>query len=459
MSKNSNNMTTGSLMPKIIKFAIPLALTGLLQLIYNAADMMVVGRFAGSNSLAAVGATATLVNLTVNLFIGLATGSGVVVAKYIGAGDGKSVHRSVHTTMLLSVVSGAIVMAVGMVFSPVFLRWMDTPEDIIALSILYLRIYFAGAPANMIYNYGAAILRANGDSKRPFYFLTASGLINIGLNLLFVIKFNLDVAGVAYATIISQYISAICVVIALSGSSDIIRLSFGKLRFYKKELLEIIRIGLPAGIQGSLFSISNVLIQSSVNSFGSIAVAGNTAAANIDGIIYVCCNAVSQSAMTFASQNYGAKKYKRIGQAYADCMIAVTVLAAALCGGFYIFRVPLLGIFTTDSKVVEAGCVRLTIMAATYWLDSFMDVTTGQLRGMGRSVSPMVVTIAGVCLFRIVYLATYFRAHRSLETIYYSYPISWIITTTVLVICFIFAYRNILRKGKAEEENENISLG
>lgn len=452
MSKKSNDMTTGSLMPKIIKFAIPLALTGLLQLIYNAADLMVVGRFAGSNSLAAVGATSTLVNLTVNLFIGLATGSGVVVAKYIGAGDGKSVHRSVHTTMLLSVVSGAIVMTVGMIFSPVFLRWMNTPDDIIGLSVLYLRIYFAGAPANMIYNYGAAVLRANGDSKRPFYFLTASGLLNIGLNLLFVIKFNLDVAGVAYATIISQYISAACVVIALAGSSDIIRLSFGKLRFYKKELLEIIKIGLPAGIQGSLFSISNVLIQSSVNSFGSVAVAGNTAAANIDGIIYVCCNAVSQSAMTFASQNYGAKKYRRIGQTYADCMIAVMILAAVLCGTFYFFRVPLLGIFTTDPKVVEAGCVRLTIMAATYWLDSLMDVTTGQLRGMGRSVSPMIVTIAGVCLFRIVYLATYFRSHRTLETIYYSYPISWIITTTVLVICFIFAYRNILVKEKTVEE-------
>lgn len=460
MAKKTKDMTTGALMPQIIAFSIPLALTGLLQLVYNAADMMVVGRYAGSRSLAAVGATSMLVNLTVNLFIGLATGSGVVVAKNIGAGDGKSVHRAVHTTMLLSVVSGIIVMTLGICFSPTFLRWMSTPDDIIDLSVLYLKIYFAGAPANMIYNYGAAILRANGDSKRPFFFLTSAGLINIALNLVFVIKFNLDVAGVAYATIISQYISAICVVIALVSNSGIIHLSIKKLRFYKTEFSEIIRIGLPAGIQGSLFSISNVLIQSSVNSFGSIVIAGNTAAANIDGIIYVCCNAVSQSAMTFSSQNYGARKYDRIKRTYADCMIAATVLSGAMCALFYMLRVQLLGIFTTDPNVIAAGSVRLGIMAATYWLDTFMDVTTGQLRGMGRSVSPMIVTVVGVCVFRTIWLMTVFRAYHTLEVIYYSYPASWIITVAALLVCYFYACRSINReKGKQVENNENTCAG
>lgn len=451
MSKSTRNMTEGPLMPQIIAFSIPLALTGLLQLVYNAADMMVVGRFAGSKSLAAVGATSMLVNLTVNLFIGLSTGAGVVVARHIGAGEKDDAHRAVHTTMLLGAVSGVFVMIVGVLLSSTFLRWMGTPDDIIDLSSLYLRIYFVGAPANMIYNYGASVLRASGDSKHPFYYLTAAGLINIGLNLLLVIKFNLDVAGVAYATITSQYISAVLVVMTLLREKSFLKLSIKKLRFYKKELKEIIRIGLPAGIQSSLFSISNVLIQSSVNSFGSVVVAGNTAAANIDSIIYTCCYAVSQSAMTFSSQNYGAMKIDRIKKTYIDCMITAGLLSLTLSGLFYFFRVPLLGIFTTDSEVIKAGCVRLVIMTSTYWINSLMDVTTCQLRGIGRSLSPMVVTIAGVCGFRIVWLATYFKRHQTLEVLFYSYPISWVMTITALIVCFIIAYRSISKKiSKAE---------
>lgn len=455
MSKNKAvDMTTGSLLPKIIKFTIPLALTGLLQLVYNAADMMVVGRYAGSISLAAVGATSMLVNLNVNLFIGISTGSGVVVAKQIGAGDTKAIHRAVHTTMLLSIVSGAFVMAVGMLLSPQFLKWMGTPDDIIGLSTTYLRIYFAGAPANMIYNFGAAVLRANGDSKRPFYFLTASGLINILLNLLFVIKFNMDVAGVAYATIISQYISAACIVITLITSSDSIKFSPKKMKFYKTELAEILRIGLPAGIQGSLFSISNVMIQSSINSFGSTVIAGNTASGNIDGIIYVCCNAVSQASMTFSSQNLGAGKYDRIGKIFLRCFVLSMAICAGLCGTFYIFRNALLGIFTTDPKVVEAGAVRLTIFTLTYWLDAFMDLLTGQMRGLGKSLSPMAITLAGVVGIRTIWLYTIFRTHHTLKVLYWSYPFSWTVTVIALLICYIFIYRKDIRPYRKEAKAE-----
>ena len=444
-ARKNRDLTTGPLMPKIIAFTIPLALTGLLQLVYNAADMMVVGRYAGSISLAAVGATSMLVNLNVNLFIGISTGAGVVVAKYIGAGDAEKVRRSVHTTMLLGLVSGAVVMAVGMTFSPQFLKWMGTPDDIIGLSTTYLRIYFAGAPANMIYNFGAAVLRANGDSKRPFYFLTSAGIINIILNLIFVIRFNLDVAGVAYATIISQYISAVCVVAALLHESGAIHLSPAQLRFHKSELAEILRIGLPAGIQGSLFSISNVMIQSSINSFGSTVIAGNTAAGNIDGIIYVCCNAVSQSAMTFTSQNYGAKKPKRINKTFADCILLSMAVSFVLCGVFYLFRNQLLGIFTTDSDVIAAGNIRLTIFTLTYFLDTLMDVTTAQMRGFGKSVSPMAITLAGVVGLRTVWLFTVFRMHHTLQWLYYSYPVSWLMTETVLIITYIFIYRNTVK--------------
>lgn len=453
MSKNKTlDMTTGSLMPKIIRFTIPLALTGLLQLVYNAADMMVVGRYAGSIYLAAVGATSMLVNLTVNLFIGISTGSGVVVAKRIGAGDKDAVHRAVHTTMLLSLISGTFVMTVGMLLSPQFLRWMGTPDDIIGLSTTYLRIYFAGAPANMIYNFGAATLRAGGDSKRPFYFLTASGLINIALNLLFVIRFNMNVAGVAYATIISQYLSAICIVISLVTSSDSIKLSLNKLRLYKSELAEILKIGLPAGIQGSLFSISNVMIQSSINSFGSTVIAGNTASGNIDGIIYVCCNAVSQASMTFSSQNLGAKKYDRIGMVFRKCFLLSMIVCAFICTLFYIFRNMLLGIFTTDPRVVEAGAVRLTIFTLTYWLDAIMDLLTGQMRGLGKSLSPMAITLAGVVGIRTVWLFTIFRMRHTLRCLYWSYPVSWVITVAALTVCYIYIYRKNIRPYRLEAE-------
>lgn len=448
----TKDMTTGALVPKIISFSLPLALTGLLQLVYNAADMMVVGRYAGSTSLAAVGATSMIVNFTVNLFIGLSTGSGVVVAKNIGSGDVKRTHRSVHTAMLLGFVSGILVMLLGLLFSVRFLKLTGTPSDIIDLSTLYLRIYFMGAPANMIFNFGSSVLRASGDSKRPFYFLTASGLINIGLNLLFVISFKMDVAGVALATIISQYVSAVCILISLFTSVGYTHLSLNNLRFYSEELKEILRIGLPAGIQGSLFSISNVMIQSSINSFGSLAIAGNTASFYLDSIIYTCCNAISQAAMTFSSQNLGAGKYRRINKIFADCIVIAMIINTVLAVSFYIFRIPLLGIFSKDPGVIEMGCIRFTIFTATYWLNTLMDVVTGQMRGIGKSFSPMVITLAGVVGLRVVWIFTIFKSYHTLQMLYYSYPVSWIITAIGLFIAYAFIYRKTIKHYKEVAE-------
>lgn len=444
------DMTSGKLMPQIIKFTIPLALTGLLQFVYNAADMVVVGRFAGSMPLAAVGATSMLITLYTNLIIGISIGAGVVVAKYIGAGNIQKIHRSVHTTMTLGLVSGIILMTLGLVLSPTLLRLMSTPDDIIDMSITYMRIFFIGAPANMVYIFGSSVLRANGESKRPFYFLTCAGIINILLNLTFVIVFHMDVAGVAIATIVSQFISAVCVVISLLNENSVIRLSIRNMKFYKSELAEIIGVGLPAGIQGSLFSISNVMIQSSINSFGSVVIAGNTSSANIDNIVYVCCNAVSQAAMTFTSQNYGAKKYDRIVKIFKETMVFALIVGTALCTPFYIFRSQLLGIFTADPKVVAAGSIRLTIFMLTYFLDTIMDVITAQMRGLGKSVGPMAITLAGVVGLRTVWLFTIFKSYHTLEVLYYSYPASWIVTVAALIVYKIITYKKVIKPYRKE---------
>lgn len=453
MSKGrySIDMTTGKLLPKIISFTIPLMLTGLLQIVYNAADVMVVGRFAGSLSLAAVGATSSLVHLSLNIFLGLATGSGVVAAKHIGAGNASSVHRTVHTSMLLALVSGIAIALLGFVLSPFALRAMDIPDDVFPLSVTYLRIFFLGTPASMLYNFGAAALRATGDSKRPLYILTFSGVVNVVLNLIFVIFFKMNVAGVALATIISQLVSAVFVLYILINANSVIRLSLRKMRFYKAELLDIIRIGVPMGIQGSLFSLSNVIIQSSINSFGAAAIAGNTASSNIDSVIHICCNSVSQSATTFTSQNYGAGQIKRIRRIYFNC-VGLTVVIAAICCAFLLtFGTQVLGIFSTDPAVVDMGLVRMRLFAITYVFNSILDVTTGQMRGLGKSVAPMLVTMAGVCGLRIVWVYTVFRAFRSMQVLYLSYPVSWAVTGAVLLVMYIITFRKILRRSEGNE--------
>ena len=453
MSKGrySIDMTTGKLLPKIISFTIPLMLTGLLQIVYNAADSIIVGRFAGSVSLAAVGATSSLVHLSLNIFLGLATGSGVVAAKHIGAGNASSVHRTVHTSMLLALVSGIAIALLGFVLSPFALRAMDIPDDVFPLSVTYLRIFFLGTPASMLYNFGAAALRATGDSKRPLYILTFSGVVNVVLNLIFVIFFKMNVAGVALATIISQLVSAVFVLYILINANSVIRLSLRKMRFYKAELLDIIRIGVPMGIQGSLFSLSNVIIQSSINSFGAAAIAGNTASSNIDSVIHICCNSVSQSATTFTSQNYGAGQIKRIRRIYFNC-VGLTVVIAAICCAFLLtFGTQVLGIFSTDPAVVDMGLVRMRLFAITYVFNSILDVTTGQMRGLGKSVAPMLVTMAGVCGLRIVWVYTVFRAFRSMQVLYLSYPVSWAVSGAVLLVMYIITFRKILRRSEGNE--------
>lgn len=458
MSKNrySMDMTTGILFPKILSFAFPLMITGLLQIVYNAADIMVVGRFAGSIYLAAVGATATLVNLFLNLFLGLSMGSGVVVARHIGAGDNASVHRSVHTAMLLALISGLVIGILGIFISESALRMMGTPADVIDLSALYLRIFFLGTPANMIFNYGASILRATGDSKRPLYILTAAGILNVLLNLVFVIKLHMNVAGVALATIISQYISAFCVLYILLNTGSNIRLSLKKLRFYKNELLDIIRIGIPAGLQSSLFSLSNVIIQSSINSFGSAAIAGNTAAGNIDSVMFTVCNAVSQTATTFTSQNLGARQYKRIRKIYFNC-VGISALIAAVFGvALLLFGPQILTVFSTDSNVIDMGLIRLKLFAVTYIINSILDVTTGQMRGLGKSVIPMIVTMVGVCGLRVIWVYTVFVKYRSMLTLYLSYPVSWFITGLVLITMYAITFRKLIKRSREEYENPRL---
>ncbi len=450
------NMTSGVLFPKIVSFAIPLMLTGLLQLVYNAADVMVVGRFAGSTSLAAVGATSSLVNLLLNFFLGLSMGSGVVVAKHIGADNGAEVHKALHSAMLLAIISGVAIAVLGFAISPLALKAMGTPEDILPLSVTYLRIFFLGTPASMIYNYGAAIIRATGDSKRPLYILTFTGIVNVVLNLWFVIQFKMDVAGVALATIISQFLSAIFVLYILLNINSYVHLSIKKLKFYKEELLDILKIGIPSGIQSSLFSLANVVIQSSINSFGAAAVAGNTASINIDGIIHTCCNAVSQTATTFTSQNYGAGQIKRIRRIYFNC-VGVTIVIYAICCVFLLgFGPQVLSVFSTDPEVIELGLIRLRLFAVTYIFNSILDVTTGQMRGLGKSVTPMIVSIMGICGLRVLWVYTVFQAYRSLETLYISYPVSWAVTGTVVIIMYIFTYRKILKRSV---NNETASIG
>ena len=449
--KYSIDMTTGVLFPKILGFAFPLMVTGLLQIVYNAADVMVVGRFAGSISLAAVGATSTLVNLMLNLFLGLSMGSGVVVAKHIGAGDGASVHRTVHSAMLLSIISGFVIGILGVVISPYALSAMGTPDDVHSLSTLYLRIFFLGTPANMVYNYGASILRATGDSKRPLYILTSTGILNVVLNLIFVVNFNMNVAGVALATIISQYVSAICVLYILLNINSYIHLSMKKLHFYKDELLDILKIGIPAGLQGSLFSLSNVIIQSSINSFGAAAIAGNTASGNVDSIIFTCCNSVSQTATTFTSQNLGAGQYKRIRKIYFNC-IGVSMGIAAIFGvALLAFGPQILTVFSTDSEVIDMGLIRLKLFAVTDIINSVLDVTTGQMRGLGKSVIPMIVTMVGVCGLRVLWVFTVFPQYRSMFTLYLSYPVSWLATGIVLVTMYAVTFRKILKRSKNDE--------
>ena len=444
------DMCNGPLTGKLLRFAIPLMFSGILQLLFNAADIIVAGRFAGHQALAAVGSTSSLINLLVNVFIGLSVGTNVLCANYIGAKQEKAVSETVHTSVLLSLICGVILIFIGVLLARPLLTLMGTPEDVLNQATLYMRIYFVGMPATMLYNFGAAILRAVGDTKRPLYFLFASGVVNVILNLIFVIVFHLGVAGVAIATVISQCISALLVLRCLIHEEGMYRLHLNKLKIHKNRLILMIRIGLPAGMQGAIFSISNVLIQSSVNSFGSIAMAGNTAASNIEGFIYTCMNAVYQTSLSFTSQNLGAGKIKRISRILVECLVVVFLVGAVMGFLAYTFGAELLRIYSTDPEVIENGLHRMRVICQTYYLCGMMDVTVGALRGLGYSVMPMLVSLAGVCGVRIVWIFTAFVWSRSLFTLYISYPISWGATFVIHLICFAVVYRKLKARRGAQ---------
>ena len=443
-----------SLTGQIVRYIVPLMLTGILQLLYNAADNVVVGRFDGSNALAAVGSTGALVNLILNVFMGLSVGTAVAVAHDFGANDEEGVQKTVHTSILISIFCGVIVGAFGCLCSGTFLKWMGTPDDVLPLSTTYLAIYFLGTPASLIYNFGASILRSVGDTKRPLFFLTLSGFINVALNLVFVILFRMSVAGVALATIISQYVSMVMIVVCLVREKSCCHLDFRKLRIHRDKMQKIIRVGLPAGIQGSVFSISNVVIQSSVNSFGSLVMAGNTAAAQLEGFAYTAMNSVYHAALTFVGQNMGAKKYHMINKVVFRCFIVVMVIGLGVGTLMYSFAEPLLKIYLpNDPDAIPYGITRLTYLIIPYFLCGTMEVMVGGQRGMGMSIVPMVTSLVGSCLLRVIWVMTIFAAFRSLPVLYLSYPISWFLTTAAHAV---FYFRHLGKIKKAVRETGNV---
>ncbi len=450
------NMTEGALLPKVLMFSLPLIASGILQLLFNAADMVVVGQWAGKECLAAVGSTGSLINLMVNVFIGLSVGGSVAVAKSFGANDPAAVHRSVHTAMSLAIIAGLAVGVLGFVFCRPLLKLMDNP--VLDLATTYMKIYFLGMPFNMVYNFGASILRAVGDTKRPLIYLTIAGVVNVVLNLILVIVFHMNVAGVAIATVVSQAVSAALVVMCLMRSHGVVHLEVRELRIHKKQLIDIAKVGLPAGLQGSLFSISNVLIQSSVNSFGEVVVAANSAGGNLEGFVYTAMNAIHQAALTFASQNLGAGKIKRVCRSVWVCIATVTVIGLVFGNLMLLCGKPLLSLYLDDPSaidpltgvtVLEYGVKRLSWMLPLYCLCGLMDVMVGTLRGVGYSIMPMIVSLTGACLFRVVWILTVFAANPTLDILYMSYPISWALTFGVHLLCYLFIARKKLGKLEA----------
>ena len=437
-------MCSGPLLPKILIFSVPLMLSGILQLLFNAADIVVVGRFTGSQALAAVGSTSALINLLVNLFIGLSVGVNVMVAKYYGARRDKDIEETVHTAVLTALAAGAVLTVVGVLLAHPLLRIMGTPEDVIGQAVLYMRIYFLGMIGTLSYNFGGAVLRGIGDTKRPLYILFAAGVVNVVFNLIFVILFHMGVAGTAVATAISQFLSAGLVLRCLAVSETSYRLNVKALRIVPKKLKEMAGIGVPAGMQGAVFSISNVLIQSSVNSFGSIAMAGNTAAANIEGFVYMAMNTFHQAALSFTSQNYGARQYKRITRVLFICLGLVAVTGIVLGNGAYLAGGLLLRIYSDDAAVLSYGMLRLSIICTLYFLCGLMDVMSGVMRGLGHSVLAMVVSMVGACGLRILWIFTIFAIFRKLDILFWSYPVTWAVTFGAHVICFLLVRKKQL---------------
>ena len=438
--RHSIDMCSGSIADKILLFALPLMASSLLQLLFNAADVVVVGRFAGKEALAAVGSNTSLINLLINLFVGLSVGTNVVVARDLGAGRHDNVSHSVHTAITLALSSGIVMMIFGVTMSRQLLEWMSSPTDVIDLASVYLRIYFLGLPANFAYNFGAAILRAQGDTQRPLYFLTFAGVVNVVLNLIFVIALQMDVAGVALATIISQYISAVLVLRCLMKEQGPLHLDLKRLGLKKQVVFRIVQVGLPAGFQGMVFSLSNVVIQSSLNSFDdAVLVAGSSAGSNIESFVYVTMNAFYQAAITFVGQNYGAAKCDRVDKVARQGNLA------------YFFGAPLVGIYAPgEPEVVRQALIRMSIICCPYFICGFMDTLVGVLRGLGSSMIPMAVSIVGACGLRLIWVATVFPLYRTPTCLYISYPITW----TVTGLChFLFLMLVVRRRAFAKLQN------
>ncbi len=445
----SINMTEGPLFKKILLYTLPIMFSGILQLLFNAADLVIVGHWCGETSLAAVGATGALINLIVNFFIGISVGAGICVAHAIGSGKTKEASDAVHTTIPLAIISSLVITAIGIPLSPVFLRWMKTPENVIGLASTYMQIYFAGTIFNMLYNFGAAILRATGDTRGPLMYLVLAGIVNVILNVIFVTAFDMNVAGVALATVISQAISAVLVMINLIRRTDICHLDLKKLKISAKALAAITRMGVPSGIQSVFFSISNVLIQASVNPFGDIVMSGIAAAASIEGFVYTSMNAFMHTTQNFVSQNRGAGKYDRVLKTLLVSLATVTAVGLFLGIGAYLLGTPLLSIYIKDSQeAIAYGLKRMAYVSCFYFLCGVMETIVGAIRGLGVSVTPMIVSLLGACVSRIIWIYTIFRVpkYHTLECLYLSYPISWILTISAQAAVFAVVF---IKKKKA----------
>lgn len=440
------DMCNGPILGKMLLFYFPLMASSMLQLIFNAADMIVVGRFAGPESLAAVGSTSALINLLTNLFIGLSVGANVMVARYYGAHQDDELSDMVHTAMTTALISGVLLMFIGWFFSSPILTAMGTTKETLPLAIKYIRIYFLGMPLMMLYNFGSAILRAIGDTIRPMLFLFVAGVVNFLLNLLFVIPLKMNVSGVALATIISQAISTFFVILCLMLAEGGYKLELKKLRITGSKLLRMLSIGLPSGFQGVLFSFSNVIIQASVNSFDTIAVAGNTAAQTIEGFVYMAMNAFHQTTLSFTGQNFGARKFDRILKILGYGLICVTVVGLVMGNGVNLFSDFFLRFYSDDPEVIAYGALRIQYICTIYFLCGTMEVVVGVLRGMGYSIMPMIVSLTGACLFRIVWIYSVFTKMHKLEVLYISYPISWILTTAAHLVCFFIVFNKLKKK-------------
>lgn len=442
-------MCSGPIMPKLISFSIPLMLSGILQLMFNAVDIIIVGKFSGSLALAAVGSTTALINVFTNLFIGISLGANVLSARFYASGRNKEMSETVHTSIALALVSGILMALVGLGFSRSALEIMGTPADVIDQSALYMRIYFMGMPFFMLYNYGAAILRSVGDTKRPLLFLIISGIVNAVLNMILVICFHLDVEGVAIATVVAQMISCVLVLRCLYRSEGSYQLRFSRLTLKWVYLKQIFQVGIPAGLQSTVINFSNALLQSSVNSFGSVAMAGYTAANNIFGFLYAAANSVTQACMSFTSQNYGIGKLKRMDKVLINCMILTVGISLILGCGAYFFGPELLKIYTDEPEVIRCGMEILSFTTVPYFFCGIMDLFPGALRGMGHSAVPMILSVIGTVGMRVIWIFMVFPAHRSLEVLFISYPASWIATIILQVACFLIVRKKVHRTVRA----------